>query len=622
MSALIVWALSVPRYVLHALAFSAEAWTNVCDTSSWAEAVKKIVAPAKMHHGMNGADLKPIFEMSLLVNRNQGDVDWEEQKRIRTNSPVIELPKGLVRTMAAELFKSKRNETFRYPRMTAQEMWRTRLMTIPTGSVHSQFKEYTDIKEWSRTYRSKKYALSSRKNMEFEKLISRKPEVFAWPSIKYEHAKARPIYGTDMNSYLIHELAARDIEYAFPDEFAMGNNGMETEVTDKINQIGQTGIPFCFDFEDFNTQHSLQSQAEAMQGYFDVYRADMSEDQKRAADWTVESLMNQKIRFEDGDVDVKYGLFSGLRYTTVINSVLNKIYMVYGGLEPTLTPTLHLGDDVISYMDDLWTALDLMNGTKLIGVRANPAKCAIGGTAEFLRVDRSKNPIGARQYICRSISTLVTNRPESREALSGRDILRAHLGRVMEIKKRGAADTAVEPLITMFIDRISKMYLTDPDTLLKVIETDAVCGGLVDNGTGAIDVIVEEENVYDDAEWTDVNTWRPGIVDATEEVRKQLLPHAEFITDIFRAYADMVRSAGDVAIKRITIRQNDDTAWYKNQMNWYGVCKNDKRSRRTWGVIRSAALTIDKIQNARLSKEAMMRLEASKKPIITANIIF
>jgi hypothetical protein len=53
-SALLVWSLSVPRYVLHALAFSAKVWRQASNTDEWAEEIKKIVAPAKMHHGMDG----------------------------------------------------------------------------------------------------------------------------------------------------------------------------------------------------------------------------------------------------------------------------------------------------------------------------------------------------------------------------------------------------------------------------------------------------------------------------------------------------------------------------------------------------------------------------------------
>jgi hypothetical protein len=84
-------------------------------------------------------------------------------------------------------------------------------------------------------------------------------------------------------------------------------------------------------------------------------------------------------------------------------------------------------------------------------------------------------------------------------------------------------------------------------------------------------VIISEESVDSELSDAQVDTWRPGIVDATEEVRKQLLPHNEFISDIFRAYADMVRAAGDETIKRIVVRKNNEVEWYRNQMNWYGA---------------------------------------------------
>lgn len=372
--AVLVWALSVPRAVVWYFAKSNKLWHGKHNTLDWFKRAQSVAGAAKMHHGMDGKNLKWIFELQVLVNRNTTELDWEEQKKIRDHGEVVELPPGYVREQSRRIFEAKQPGSFKYKTMTADEMWRSRLMTIPTGAVHSQFNDYDFVKEWDRGYRTKKYALSAKKSFNFDTMVRRRPEIVAWPSEKFEHGKARPIYGTDINSYLIHELAAKDIEHAFPAEFAMGKDGLDEQVDSKIRQMNAGGIPFCFDFSDFNTQHSLQSQKEAMQGYFDVHRANMTPDQVKAAEWTVESLMNQKIKFPDETLQVKFGLFSGLRYTTVINSVLNKIYMEWAGLDVKNIPTLHLGDDVISYMQDMWQALDVMNGAVIAGIRANPAK--------------------------------------------------------------------------------------------------------------------------------------------------------------------------------------------------------------------------------------------------------
>lgn len=259
--------------------------------------------------------------------------------------------------------------------------------------------------------------------------INKEPVINAIASEKYEMGKARAIYGTDVvdqgiMSYLLVVLEPR---LSNIDDIESGLTG-KAEVLSIIRRkeiAGRDGEECTMlDYSDFNRQHTLTIQSLVFKCIKKrLISLHAHADAIRIADWCEQSMLNQKVKFPGKNefISVCQGLFSGMRGTNFVNTLLNKLYfkvaekwikenLDIGGLRLF---SLHQGDDVwISNQSRLW-AICLYRSLQRCGlIFSDKKQIQDKNMAEFLRVIYTKE--GAKGYLARSVATLI-ERPLSSE---------------------------------------------------------------------------------------------------------------------------------------------------------------------------------------------------------------
>jgi hypothetical protein len=404
---------------------------------------------------------------------------------------LADVPSDVVYARAVKMFRDGLAD-FEYPTTDWKSYWAARWQFTPTGSIKSQYASDLDGLPSNHKLKNKFVGLITMKNEGLSKWVSRKPQIQAWSSVKYEWAKTRAIYGCDLTNFVVTNLAYYKCEQALPSYFPVGDKANEKYVGQVLERVLDGSEAFCFDFEDFNSQHSVSSMRAVLQAYADVHYDEMSDDQRLAARWVIDSVDSMIVNDNMGTgtaYKANGTLFSGWRLTTFVNSVLNKVYIdEIRGVKYTAMESAHNGDDVIIGMKFASHAVQMLRRAEERGIRAQPAKCAFGAVAEFLRVDR-RNAYGG-QYLARAISTLMHSRTESVLAEDYCDVLRSNETRLYEFARRGGDEALCLRLRDMYIRAKAPIYnMTYVDSML-ILNTSNVNGGLNQSYDADIDVIV------------------------------------------------------------------------------------------------------------------------------------
>jgi hypothetical protein len=158
------------------------------------------------------------------------------------------------------------------------------------------------------------------------------------------------------------------------------------------------------DFDDFNSQHTLESMKICIE---EVCRGAPQD----ILDWAVASWDHMFLHWAEGDTMREEGMCgtlpSGHRATTLINTILNAAYcMIVAGDLYDLVESRHTGDDVV-FSGNVDYISTIAIGFSQSQFRANRMKQSVGSVSgEFLRVCYNKK--GARGYCGRSIASLVS----------------------------------------------------------------------------------------------------------------------------------------------------------------------------------------------------------------------
>jgi len=499
----IAWATTAPpKMVRNVLAHLVSIkWSEVAQLTKY---LKQVTVRAKQLQHSGRESFTPMFELEVLVNRGIGSVDWDGEQVNRTQLRAIEIPENIVFDEAVQILREGRRDGFKYRTNHWSEWWDTRWLHVPNGSAHplSHVLETTHHELRKEDGYGKKALLCAVGDVGFERLLALKPEVHAWPSIKYEWGKQRAIYGCDVESFMLSDFALPYCEQALPVYMLTGTSAAEDNVRKVMKLISTDMMPFCFDYEDFNSQHTSTSMAAVVRAWRHVYDQAMSDEQRRACLWTEQSIMTQivhenKVLKASGYV-TKGTLFSGWRLTTFMNSVLNRIYLKWAGSLEHAVTSVHSGDDVYASVRCLNDAEQFLRKARAHGIRAQPSKAATGSIAEFLRIDHRGETTGS-QYLPRACATLVHSRIETRAALNFRAMLTAQITRIDEMLNRQASVEACELYREILYSRSEVIFACNAGIAKLMTELHACEGGMSDIaelcGTRLIDERVEEDDV-------------------------------------------------------------------------------------------------------------------------------
>ncbi|GFM95170.1 RNA-dependent RNA polymerase, partial [viral metagenome] len=418
------------------------------------------------------------------------------------------------------------------------------------GSVHSQYSEDTARVPKERSLKNKFIALILEDERDAKYYLDRRPEIMAWSSVKYEWAKERAIYGTDITSYILAHYAFYNCEDTLPADFPVGKKARPSFVNARVAAVLEDTMPLCIDFEDFNSQHSIGAMKSVIRAYIDANKNRLEAEQLAAAEWTMLSMDNTVIIDNMGTKTTYRAngtLMSGWRLTTFMNSVLNYIYtrQIVGVIE-TRTRSIHNGDDVLMGVNNLEVARRAVQNSEKMGVRLQRKKCGFGGIAEFLRVDHMRGEYG--QYLTRNIATLVHSRIESKIAIKAADLVQAMEDRLSEYLIRGGEVEIALNLRKNYYKRIAPKYDKTVEELHVIKHTHRVAGGISERTDAGVEHVIEETR---EAKEIELPESIPGIISYAAILKKKLE-----LTVPVRVIEKRLRNATLNAVQMVFIREN------------------------------------------------------------------
>lgn len=526
-------------------------------------------------------NLTPLFEIDVLTNRGVGEVNWnEEQSNRTTNLRTTDHTYKEVFAESAAIFSKGKNAGLAPRHNNWNSFWEKRWEWAPTGSVHSQHHEDEKYIAKERTLRNKFYTLCAMGELPFSHFASRTPSICAWPSTKYEWGKMRAIYGVDLTSFIMAAFGMQGCEETLGVEFPIGSAANEASVRRAVRRTLTGLLPFCLDFDDFNSQHSISSMQAVIDAYLHVHKGSMSEEQKYAVAWTSKSISNMVMMGSEHVRATHYKLagtlLSGCRLTTFLNTVLNKVYINLAGESARYNPSLHNGDDVNIGVTSVWQATQVMKGLHERGARVQPAKCFLGSIMEFLRIDHRRDERG--QYLARSVATYVHGKCESIVPNDLPALIEAMESRRAELEARGADGSSTQKLFQVTAGRVADIWQVEVSELVNFRNTHRAAGGL------SMDLYADTEVNYESR----VENRELSELVGAEAVTGRILPGAyayarKLTRNLFsEAYINKIAALVDRAVysataaKRVTlVRTTYNVRWWMLAKQKYGCYKHD-----------------------------------------------
>jgi hypothetical protein len=513
------------------------------DVPTFIKMAKRLSVRAKSYQNIVFEDLKPIFESDVLTNRAYGQVDWEGEKLNRTKPRLSDVDADFIYKQARKIFGASSGRKRKPAKLEWSKFWKARWQWSAAGSIHSQYTEDMKDVPAERHLRNKFIALIQKEDMAFSDFADRERQLVAWSSIKYEWGKQRAIYGTDLTSYILAHFAFYNCEDCLPAHFPVGKNATPRFVKQRVAAILEDAVPLCVDFEDFNSQHSIEGMQAVIAAYADEHADRLTEEQLIAMRWTSDSLNNTIIQDNMGTkthYQVRGTLMSGWRLTTFMNSVLNYIYTLklYGETN-TQYRSIHNGDDIMIGCNNFVLAREAVAGGLRANIRLQRSKCSFGGLAEFLRVDHVSGEAG--QYLTRNIATMMHSRIESKVAVKAADVIEAMEERFAEFRVRGGSQETIARLRRNYYKRMAPIHHLTEDEFFLIKSMHRVAGGISERKDARVDY---ERRVFTSSGEVTLPDKLPGIRDYAVRLHRELELDVE-VDDI----VDKVRNATEKAVR-------------------------------------------------------------------------
>uniref|UniRef100_A0A2V0RCB6 RdRp n=1 Tax=viral metagenome TaxID=1070528 RepID=A0A2V0RCB6_9ZZZZ len=471
------WSLPVD---LKAIVREADMW-NETTVEDWAKKAKYASRFCKAMQNCIEADLRPLFEIDVLSNRGIGEINWVAEKEHRVKPDTVNVTYEEVYKEASIVFNRAQIEGRSPPRMSWETYWNNRWQYTPTGSIHSQCDEDAQYIFKERNIKNKFMTLIRMPNSTtLSYFTGRNPETHAWSSDKWEWGKKRAIYGVDLTTFVLTNFGMHMCEEVLPGDFPVGSKSNDDYVSAAVNEVLRDNSPYAFDFADFNAQHKTGAMKAVIHAFRDVFAGKLTDEQIEAINWVhaahntvwIHDNMGLKETYKSNGT-----LLSGHRLTTFINSTLNKVYskkLIEGSHR--YVKSVHNGDDILFGIRSISECSLMRRNAFKYNIRAQQAKCAAFGIAEFLRVDHTRK--GNGQYLTRGMATLVHSRIESSGGKNISDSLEANEMRLLEATDRGLTKSAAEMLRYLYNKRVSAIFEHTTEDAYVIVNTHRALGGL------------------------------------------------------------------------------------------------------------------------------------------------
>lgn len=406
-------------------------------THTYAKYFKEIsIVVRRTHKWYNGSalSLSQVSNLSyweLATGRALNVADWAQEKVNRTTTPRY-------LRLACDHRKVSEATNDRYLNALSTVLDEIMVELVELTDVFESWPEFINKRhEWvssgsagqhakvdsdSKLKLNKRGALEKYKASELIKWRDIEPKITASCSDKYESGKARALYGTDLQDYVIitHVIGKIETKMHRIDGVEMGVfGGAEVSAICRRQNVvaGYESQCTMLDYSDFNLQHTIKVQSllfNCLKRRLIDIRADP--DIIRNCDWTAKALLNQWCTFPEDIQSTRMvqGMFSGIRATSFINTILNVAYFRLASREvgelfnvrPVNLYNVHQGDDVFIVNDSKSWASMVFNVMQHCNFDFNLAKQLFDRSlGEFLRVLYTSE--GAMGYLGRAIATII-----------------------------------------------------------------------------------------------------------------------------------------------------------------------------------------------------------------------
>lgn len=293
---------------------------------------------------------------------------------------------------------------------------------------------------------------------------------YATTAEKLEHGKSRALYSVDTLTYIMFNHLLAPVEKVWRNKKVIldpgsgGHHGVVNKVTELMSR---NKYNVMIDFEDFNSQHRLDAMAAVIEELCIYVGYDIE-----ITKLLVNSIYDNKV-YHRGicQGEGKSGLYSGHRFTSFMNSVLNNVYLMACHEHFEDLDSLHVGDDVYLAVNNLNYVDTITMNMRANNIRAQRIKQSIGQhTSEFLRSAITFNfSIG---YVARSISSLVSGNWENEAKLDGEQALRMMLQNLWTIRNRSQIDMShvCYPVFTRY-------YTTNANLMKSILRHEVSVDG-------------------------------------------------------------------------------------------------------------------------------------------------
>jgi hypothetical protein len=477
-----------------------------CCDKHWVEHFKEIHDEVRVYQSLlgvqlNSADHSSLMYIHLLFGRLGEDVDWVQERKKRTRSRVKQLGFDGTKWTAAqwendvdramrELIASM--TAIKSKPMTLKEFFDTRYEWVASGSATGEgtFLSAKAAQVVSGDVTLNKSNLSNNKRAiaektdfgQLEALLAQDPIQRAFSHTKgNELAKTRSIFGVEYKHYMLHSYLCKYFEEVITDP----SIAIKEEVARGYGELlerREWAMADCelnsYDFADFNDQHQLATMEKLTLLLTEKVSkelglgSDASRDFKRVGNWIAKSFLNQ---WALDPVTGSYyqwsgGMFSGNRATTIVNTILNRVYinavtysMSRMNEPPPIVKSYHTGDDIAMKMRTHASSMEFNRRSRQCKLDAKADKqLTLSGRMEYLRLMYYSNG-EVRGSLCRSLASLVSGNWETQGDPDPEARAKAAWDQVAVVMRRG-----LEPKLCKQIYRELVAYLT-PIRTSKVI---------------------------------------------------------------------------------------------------------------------------------------------------------
>ena len=380
---------------------------------------------------LNARQVAQLIGAELVIGRQNMVTDWAQERANRTTDEIpLRSPDPEVDPY--DLLKQHLDDVYAVmlEGESCQKSWERhveeRAAWLAAGSSGGQF---THI-DGEKVRLNKKAYFETLPLETVVAWIDSEPIIVARASEKYEMGKARAIYGTDSVDYVIISYLLRLVEPLMNkvEGFEIGLVGFNEVVSilRRLSEVRRGGRECSmFDYADFNLQHTHKAQSLVFQSLAEALDCDrFHPDYAKAARWAAAACLNQWVVWPGSEEKERavQGMFSGVRSTNYMNTMLNKAYFLSAcshvekldGLRPVSLFVLHSGDDVwVSNGSRLW-AMRMYKRLQDMNLKFQSSKQLFTVDAgEFLRIMYDKT--GCYGLIWRALGSFIMRPLQSRQ---------------------------------------------------------------------------------------------------------------------------------------------------------------------------------------------------------------